>query len=190
MSADPKWLEILKASGWQTAALAAAGITLLYLNAKRLLLPAALDSRVIEAIEVAVSVCAFLAISSIGPHVAKKCNGLWNWFAHLLAIRRARRQVEQQIPFLSPKEREIIGYLLAINEKMFEYTIDGGAANTLISKRIVACALIPGQSVTTYGVPFKVPDLVWNVLVRHKAEFPNTWKSGDSLPYAISWMSR
>ena len=33
--ADPKWLEILKASGWQTAGLAAAAAALLYLNARR-----------------------------------------------------------------------------------------------------------------------------------------------------------
>jgi hypothetical protein len=100
MSPDPKWLEILKASGWQTATLAAAGITLLYLNAKRLLLPATLDSKVIEAIEVAVVVFGFLTVSSIGPHLAKKWSGLWNWFAHLLAVRRSKHQVEQQIPFM------------------------------------------------------------------------------------------
>jgi hypothetical protein len=189
MSADPKWLEILKASGWQTAALATGGTALLYLNMKRWL-PIALDSWTTEAIEVGVVVNGFLAIFSIGPHLAKKCGGLWNWFAHLLAVRRAKLHVEQQIPFMSPREREIIGYLLAINQKTFDYTHDGGAANTLISKRIVACALVPGQSATTYGVPFKVPDLVWDVLVKHKVEFPNTWKSGDPLPYAISWMAR
>jgi len=48
MTADPKWLEILKASGWQTAALTAASGTLIYLNARKQL-PVALDSWVIEA---------------------------------------------------------------------------------------------------------------------------------------------
>jgi hypothetical protein len=34
MGADPRWLEILKASGWQTTALTAAALTL-YLNATK-----------------------------------------------------------------------------------------------------------------------------------------------------------
>jgi hypothetical protein len=189
MGADPKWLEILKASGWQTAAVAFAGVALLYLNAKKRL-PVALDSWVVEAVEVAVLVCGFLAVFSVGPHVAKKFKGLWGWFGHRLAIRRAKRQVEKDIATMSPKEREIIGYLLAINEKMFDYSYDGGAANTLIAKRIVVCALLPGQSTNAFGVPFKIPDYAWEVLLKHKAEFPNTWKKGKPFPYAISWMAR
>jgi hypothetical protein len=189
LGADPKWLEILRASGWQTAAVAFAGVALLYLNAKKRL-PVVLDSWVVEAVEVAVLVCGSLAVFSVGPHVAKKCNALWNWLAHRWAIRRAKHEIEKQIPSMSPKEREIIGYLLAINEKMFDYTIDGGAANTLISKRIVACAMLPGQSALAYGVTFKIPDYAWDVLVKHRAEFPNTWKPGEPFPYAISWMSR
>jgi hypothetical protein len=187
--ADPKWLEILKASGWQTAGLAAAAAALLYLNAaKKLSVP--LDSWKLQAAEVSVVVFGSLSLFSIGPHFVKVLKRLWSWFEHRWAIRRARLQVEQQIPFMSPKEREIIGYLLAINEKMFDYTIDGGAANTLISKRIVVCALLPGQYTTAYGATFKVPDLVWDVLVKHKAEFPNTWKTEEPPPYAIHWMSR
>jgi hypothetical protein len=51
---------------------------------------------------------------------------------------------------LTPKEREIIGYLLPNSQRMFCFTIDGGAANTLVSKRLVVCALLPGQSATAY----------------------------------------
>jgi hypothetical protein len=188
-SADPKWLEILKASGWQTAALTAASATILYLNAKKRL-PVALDSWVIQAAEVSVLVFGFLTVFSVGPNVAKKWNGLWGWLAQRWAIRRAKRQVERDIPSMTPKEREIIGYLLAKNEKIFTFTSDGGNANTLISKRIVVSALLPGQSVTAYGWPFKVPDHVWDVLVEHKAEFPNTWKTGEPHPYTTSWMAR
>ncbi len=189
MSADPKWLEILKASGWQTAALTAASATILYLNAKKWLL-VALDSWVIQAAEVSVFVFGFLAVFSIGPHVTKTANIIASVFAKLLVIRQAQRQVMKDIPSMSSKEREIIGYLLANNLKMFDYTIDGGAANTLLSKRIVVCALLPEQSFTACGVPFKVPDHVWEVLVEHKEEFPNTWKTGEPLPYSVSWMSR
>jgi hypothetical protein len=189
MNADPKWLEILKASGWQTAALTAAGIGLLYLNAAKKL-PVPLDSWKLQTAEVCVAVFGFLSLFSIGPHVLKALNRLWSLFAKRWAIRREKQRVEKEIPSMSKKEREIIGFLLANNEKMFDYTIDGGAANTLISKRIVVCAMLPGQSALAYGVTFKIPDHVWDVLVKHKAEFPNTWKAGEPFPYAISWMAR
>ena len=188
-AADPKWLEILKASGWQTAALTAASTTLLYLNAKKWL-PVALDSWVIQTAEVSILVFGFLTVFSVGPPVAKKWKSLWSWLAHRWAIRRAKHKIEKEIPSMSPKEREIIGYLLAKNEKMFTYASDGGDANTLISKGIVVSALVPGQSVTAYGWPFKVPDHVWDVLVKHRAKFPNTWKTGEPHPYAIHWMAR
>jgi Super-infection exclusion protein B len=189
-AADPKWLEILKASGWQTAGLAAAAAALLYLNAaKKLSVP--LDSWKLQAAEVSVVVFGSLSLFSIGPHFVKVLKRLLSWFEHRWAIRQAKHQVEKEIASMSPKEREIIGYLLAKNEKMFTYTSEGGYANTLISKRIVVSALVPGQSVTAnFGWPFKVPDHVWDVLAKRKAEFPNTWKTGEPHPYAIHWMSR
>jgi hypothetical protein len=189
VKADPKWLYILKASGWQTAALTAAGIALLYLNAAKKL-PVPLDSWKLQAAEVSVAVFGFLSLFSIGPHVVKVLNHLWSLLAHRLAIRREKQRVEKEIPSMSKKEREIIGFLLANNKKMFDYTIDGGAANTLISKRIVVCAMVPEQSALAYGFTFKIPDHVWDVLVKHKAEFPNTWKTGEPFPYTVSWMAR
>jgi superinfection exclusion protein B len=188
-AADPKWLELLKASGWQTASLTAASATILYLNAKKWL-PVALDSWVIQTAEVSFLVFGFLTIFSVGPHIMRTANIIASMVVQRFVVRRSQRQVAKDIPSMSSKEREIIGYLLANNLKMFDYTIDGGAANSLLSKRIVVCALLPGQSSTAYGVPFKVPDHVWNVLVEYKAEFPNTWKPGEPLPYAISWMER
>ena len=91
---------------------------------------------------------------------------------------------------MTAKEREIIGYLLANNQKMFDYTIDGGAASTLLSKRIIVCAMLPGQSATAYGIAFKVPDHVWDILAERKTDFPNTWKAGEPYPWSISWMER
>jgi hypothetical protein len=131
MSTDPKWLELLKASGWQTAALSLAGIALLYLNAGKRL-PVALDSWVVESVEVAVLVCGSLAVFSVGPHLLKLLNHLWIRLGKWWAIREEKNQVEKDILTMTVKEREIIGYLLANNQNMFNYTIDGGAANTLI----------------------------------------------------------
>jgi hypothetical protein len=119
-----------------------------------------------------------------------KSFGLWNVLARRGVIRRARGQVARDIRLMTPKEKEIIGYLLAKRQNTFTYTVDGGYASTLISKRIVVCALLPGQVVTRFGMPFTVPDFVWDVLVKHKAEFPNTWKTGEPPPWVVSWMVR
>jgi hypothetical protein len=113
--------------------------------------------------------------------------------ARLWAIRRAKHQVAKDIPQMTPREREIIGYLLAKNQRMFTNTADGGYANTLISKKIVVCALLPGQVFTQFEVPFEVPQHVWNVLVKHKAEFPYTPpKAGgaEPHPWRVHWNVR
>ena len=153
-------------------------------------LPVSLDSWAVQIAEVSIVVFGFLTIFSVGPYITKTANIVASMLAHRLTVRQAQRQVEKDIPAMSKREREIIGYLLANNQKMFTYTIDGGAANTLLSKRVVICALLPGQSATGFGVPFRVPDHVWDVLVKHAVEFPNTWKTGEPFPYAVSWMDR
>ena len=56
-------------------------------------------------------------------------------------IHRAKHDVQKYISLMTPKEREIIGYLLAKNQRMFTYKLDGGYASTLISRNIIRCAL-------------------------------------------------
>jgi hypothetical protein len=86
--------------------------------------------------------------------------------------RQEKIRIENAIPQLSPKEGEIIGCLLATNQRMFTNTPDGGYANTLVSKKIVALALRPGQTFPYWETPFEVPEHVWKILLEHKAEFP------------------
>jgi len=192
MGADPRWLEILKASGWQTTALTAAAALSLYLNAKKLF-PTPLDSWVIQTAEVSVIVFGCLSLVSIGPHITKVGNIIASMLAQRLMVRRAQLRVEKDIPAMTEQEREIIGYLLAKNQKMFTNTIDGGFANTLISREIVVCALLPGQSATAFGVPFRVPDHVWDILMRHKGEFPYTPPQPGQTelhPWSVPWSAR
>ena len=190
MIPDPKWLEILKASGWKTIAIAAASALLIYGNAKRLL-PASLEPWMVQAAEVALLVCGCLSLASICSAVAKEFKGPRARLARLCAIRQAKNQVAKRIPEMTAKEREIIGYLLAKNQRMFTNTADGGHANTLISKGVVVCALLPGQTCTDFEVPFEVPLHVWDVLMKHNAEFSYVpSKAGESEPYPwrVHWM--
>ena len=183
MPPDPRWLEILKASGWQTTAIAVASALLVYCNAKNLL-PTPLDPWMIQGAEAAFFVCGCLSLASIGSAIVKASSGPRAKLAHLWTIRRAQRRVAKGIPQMTPKEREIISYLLANNQRMFTSTVDGGYANTLISKWIVVRALLPGQTFTYNEMPFEVPEYIWDVLVKHKAEFRyDPPKEGESKPH-------
>jgi len=129
MSVDPRWLQILKASGWQTTAVAGAAAVLIYANLKKLL-PTPLDPWMIQTAEVAFVVCVCLTLASVGQSVVKASKGLQAKLDRLWAIRCAKRQVADNIPRMTAKERQILGYLLAKNQTMFSSTADGGYANT------------------------------------------------------------
>jgi len=188
MTPDPKWLDILKASGWKTGAITFAAALLLYGNAKRLF-PLSLEPWVVETLIVVGVACACLTLASLGSATVKVYKPQ-SKLARLVAIRRAKHQVAKGIPHMTPKEREIVGYLLAKNQRMFTNTPDCGEANTLVSKGIVVCAVRPGQSCTYYEVPFEVPEHIWHVLVAHREDFPyNELETDQPHPWRAHWMS-
>jgi hypothetical protein len=84
----------------------------------------------------------------------------------------AQREVAECIPYLTEPEREIIGHLLAHNQKMFTNTPDCGRANTLLARGIVVIAARPGQVCSHFEVPFAIPDHIWTVLKQHQKDLP------------------
>jgi hypothetical protein len=169
MTPDPKWLEILKASGWQTAALAAAcGCFLLF--ARWGWLPP-LESWMIQLATITFLICAFLALASILSATAKAFS-VQARFLRWLSRHSAARAVRDYIPHMTERERLIIGYLLAKNQKMFRAASDGGYASTLLSREIVCVAARPNQMVDMDSLPMMIPDHVWDVLAAHKDKFP------------------
>ncbi len=105
------------------------------------------------------------------------------WLAHWITQRREQARVRNYIPHMSGKDREIIGYLLARNQKLFMAAHDGGYAMPLISQRIVRNALQPGQLFEFSGehTPMLIPDHIWNVLLAHKEQFPYASPSGGEV---------
>jgi hypothetical protein len=119
--------------------------------------------------------------------------GISTKLGHYQAIRREKLRVKNAIPQMDSKEREIIGYLLAKNQRMFTNTPDGGYASTLVSKGIVVPALQPGQIFSYWEMPYEVPEHIWNVLLKHKAEFPYSGPRHGEIerhPWRIHWMAR
>lgn len=112
---DLKWVvEFLKVSGWKTASLCAGAYLLIYANTKNLL-PIRLHSWVVETLLIIFVFCGFLTLASITsaivPFIRDRVTKAWE-------VRRSKHQVAATIPYLTPKEKQIIGYLLKNNQKM------------------------------------------------------------------------
>lgn len=99
-------------------------------------------------------------------------------------------KVEEYIPYMTQKDKEIIGYLLHHNLRMFECEPDGGHARLLLSRGIVQIAAKDGQHVDYSNVPFEIPLHVWDVLVKHKDKFPYVSDDDGADPWRVSWMER
>jgi hypothetical protein len=169
MDFDPKWLDILKATGPQTGAIAlACG---LFLLSPHLGWIAPLDTWVIQLVVFLLLITGWLSLASLATALYKFIP-LHKWIIHWRNMHGKRQAVRRYIPHMTPKECEIIGYLLYHNQKMFTGAFDGGYARTLISHGIVVQALRAGQAFSQLDVPYAIPDYVWNILVQHKDEFP------------------
>jgi Super-infection exclusion protein B len=116
------------------------------------------------------------------------------WFLHWITIHRQKRAARNYIQHMSSKERQIIAYLLAKNQKMFTCASDGGYAATLISRAILVRALQSGQVFRMDDMPMAVPDHIWDVLLAHKDQFPYRPERGERgaevEPWRVPWMVR
>lgn len=165
---DPKWLEILKASSWQTAALAIASIIFCGL-VKYEIIPTT-DNPLWVAIPTGSAlIFGCLSITSILNSLATVIKPKVQ--THI-QIRKEKKSALNFIPYMTIKDREIIGCLLHHNQKMFQYSQDGRYAAPLISKGIIRAAIKEGQVCEGYGFPFEIPDHIWPVLKAHQKEFP------------------
>lgn len=189
--ADPRWLEILKASGWQTSALAAACAVIWILVANDII--PTTDSPLWVAVPaIGVVLFGFLSAGAIGSAAVEYFQP-GRSFAHWRAKRRKATEVRDFIPYMSAKDKEIIGYLLHHNQKTFDTNQDAGYAATLLGKGIIRIAANRGQVVDVMRVPFEVPDYIWQVLEAHRDCFSyEPPKAGEKqiYPWAIHWMAR
>lgn len=100
------------------------------------------------------------------------------------------QEIEKELDELTEQDREILGYLLHHNQRMFECAVDGGNARMLISRGIVQSALRPGQVFDSENVPMEIPKHVWNVLKKHRSMFPYSPSDDGAYPWRVHWMLR
>lgn len=191
MSIDPKWLEILKASGWQTSLLAI-GCAIFLALARWDIIPTDALPIAIPAMWLGLIISGSLALATI-LQSGVEALPVHKWVQGWLRDRSAQRAVADYIPFMTTKDRQIIGHLLHHRNKTFLCASDGGHASTLIARGIVILAARPGQVVDLEDVPFTVPDHIWEVLERHRDEFPHKPTMNGAVevqPWRVGWMER
>jgi hypothetical protein len=190
MSPDPKWLEILKASGGQSASLAVACAAFLVLTWLRWI-PEPYPWMIHASVFVLV-LSGMLTITSFGTAFLKSIP-IHKWAVRSFHERRAARELEKYLDHLTVEERKILTYLLHHNQKMFTGAADGGHAVTLISRGFVVRAMNPGQQASAEDVPYAIPDHVWDMLIRNKERFPYKPPPKGEVerdPWRVHWMLR
>ena len=142
MTPDPRWLAILKASGWQTGALAVAcGIFWLLVARKIVPAPAPI---VMTGTAFGGLICGCLSAASILSAIVRVVR---NTSAALIHTIKVRKSIERYLPHLSQDDIDIISHLLHFNQKTFTIPIDGGFATTLIARGFIVVSPRPGQTI-------------------------------------------
>lgn len=184
---DAKWLDLLNASGWKMTAIAAGCATFLVLASNGI---APSTPFILSLMWVGLLLSGFLAASNILEAAYKTAS---RWGSKFLAIRKHTRQVAKYIPHMTDKEKEIIGYLLAHNQKGFTCADDFGYAATLRGRGIVVVAAKHGQVVDFENVPARIPDHIWDVLEKNKDQFPYARPDPgerEPHPWRVGWQAR
>jgi hypothetical protein len=187
MTPDPKWLELLKAGGWQKLALAAAfGIFWIFISNE--IVPKPSDPLWIYIPALGFVTFSLLSLAAIATVIWDSADPL-RCFRVWLSKRREQKEVEHFIPYMTATDKKIIGYLLHHQQKMFSAADDGGYAAPLISRRIIRLAGIAGQTVRLTSVPFQIPDHIWIVLERNRHHFPPPPNSKGPPPWVVPFMA-
>ncbi|MCY1126172.1 hypothetical protein OU426_04835 [Frigidibacter sp. RF13] len=185
---DAKWLELLKASGWQLGALSLS-LAAFWALIKFGVLPAIDMPLIVYGLPLAVLVTGFLALFGAAEQGA---GVLAEKRRKAVAERDQQKKLQNQkdelaayLPFLTDREKRILGYLLHNSQKTFTAHIDGDLAASLYNRGFVKLLAKPGQHVSQIHASFGVPDHLWEVLEANKKCFPKDLKQpvGRSRPW-------
>lgn len=183
-----EWLiEVLRIAGWRAAGLAVGCFLLLWLVDSGLS-PVIVEPLVLQFLFVGGVLSACLAVAGLIMAVPAATEPLRARTRLWLARRAAKEEFRQYLPFLSAKDRQILGYLLHHNQKSFTAAIDGGYAAVLIARGFIVPSGQVGQAFLADDRPFGVPDYVWEVLEENRADFPYKPEPGDAHPWRVPWM--
>ena len=169
-----------------TVPFAAAAWILLYVHRRSLMpLPA---GAVVSALIAAV-LCTCLVLAALLSYLWNTTKGVRQHLVETFHHYRDKKRIQTELDYLIPKEREIIAYLLAKQQRLFEVLPDGEQAATLISKGFVVCTARKSPAVHR-DITVEVPAHVWDVLVKNRAKFPYEAPKPERHPWRTQWMVR
>jgi hypothetical protein len=169
-----------------TAPFAVTGWILLYVHARGWFVLS--PSVVVVALIVGV-LCTCLVSTSLAASLWAATRSLRDDCSRMVFRYRDKKRIEAELEYVIPNERGILGYLLAKNQKMFEVLPDGEEAATLIAKGFVVYPERQPPAVHR-DICVVVPDHVWEVLVKHRAQFPCKALDSETQPWRTHWMAR
>ncbi|MEM8958830.1 MAG: hypothetical protein AAGC86_13580 [Pseudomonadota bacterium] len=122
MTPDPRWLEILKASGWQLFGLAL-GCLAIRAMFQWSILPPTESVWVIYGLPIATVLFLCLALASAAEQGQKWVSGILterkNKASRTKQIEKEKQEFLAFIPFMTDADKAILGYLLQNNQKTF-----------------------------------------------------------------------
>jgi hypothetical protein len=185
-------MDLLKAHPWQMAMIAVALAVVLCLVSKGTI-PYPGDGWM-SLIWVTMLLTFGLALAPVGSslqaHVHRSLQKR-EWRQHQ---QEAEQEFRDYIEHLTDNERQILGYLLAKNQKTFDVADDGGYAASLIARGFVVHLGVRGQILNAHRVPVGVREDVWRVIKEQPDKFPYTphYSSGpgrkvETHPWRVPW---
>lgn len=134
-----------------------------------------------------------LTVAAVGPTIEVLTKAQFAKISANKQVRELENEFRRQVPYLSEKERQILGYLWHQQIKTFTADHDGGHAATLIARGYIRYAGVRGQSFDMDKCPMLVPDYVWRVVEEDPAKFPYVPDMCDGYeaePWRIHWALR
>ncbi|WP_455962078.1 hypothetical protein [Methylorubrum aminovorans] len=196
LEALAKFVDVLKATGWQTGFIALAAALFLYLSQAGFLPP--LEPWMLQTGWAVALAFAALSAASLATACQNGVKAAWAWWQSRRARQAAERRFIDDIPTLTEHERRILGYLRHHRKRAFDTDMDGGYANTLLSKGYVR-HVYGAQDVDSTRVPTHVVDYVWRIVNERPGDFPHDpqWSQErghrsrvETHPWRIPWNLR
>ena len=176
---DSGWIKALELPARITGGLFAAAILILLIDGSDALNLDDLGSWARPLCFVIFILAGCLFVFSVVPEVWKATEGYRLERRRKALYAKCVQDFIADIPYMTDKEKIILGYLRHHKQKRFTAAQDGGHARTLLSKGYVRYIGVKGQAIDLMDVPFEVARHVWEVIEARPNDFPHRPKYSD-----------
>ena len=191
-----KYVDLLKASGWQTGTIALAAGMFLYLSQAGVLPP--MEPWMLLIGWVVVFLFGALSAASLATACQRGVQAVWGLWKGRQERLAWEAKIIGDIPTMTDHERRILGYLRHHRLRTFDTDLDGGYANTLFAKGYLL-HVAGTKAIDRRRVPTFVADDVWRIINERPQDFPHVeqWSQPGASssrvevePWRIPWNLR